>query len=61
MLFYGDMPLGKMGYLLWETKSGIDISVSGSLNIEEFDSIYEIVFFKLQMPPKKFQNLAEIL
>src|SRR5277367_3971093 len=36
-----------------KTKFGTDFSVSGSCNIEEFDSIYENKIKILQMPKKK--------
>src|SRR5258706_7900508 len=54
----GDIPLEKMGYLLCETKYGSDFSVSGSRNIEEFDSVYEKIKNKLQMP-KKIQKMRK--
>ena len=39
-----------------KTKFGTDFSVSGSCNIEEFDSIYENKIKKLQMPKKIPEN-----
>jgi len=37
----GDIASEKVGYLVWETKSGPDFSVSSSRDIDECDSACE--------------------
>ena len=54
----GDIASEKVGYLVWETKSGPDFCVSR--DIEEFDSVYE-KNLKILNASKKIQKMIATL